>query len=281
MSEEYDVTYVDNDKATPSYSFDTRNYDTDYWDVCLNDTQGSTSVDFRSSMTLQGNHGDTSPAVISKGSFEKLSLDCHFEELPGTLLGECESDFQDLYGKYVDPVAKKFEFMAHTNNESKTSLVDPRPRADGNTKSESFGDEAVALTLTIVGAFVSSGTASLALGFASFLIDQWDAGNPEDCIEVDHQTPDSEDGEERYIWTYNVDPTLGKDSFPTDSDDSLGITVDVQNENLTGNEMDVVKGTVSTTYRIADLGGYCPCEDYGYVNHTAETKNYLVYEESE
>ncbi|WP_136687731.1 hypothetical protein [Halorhabdus amylolytica] len=217
------------------------------------------------------------PAVISKGSHKKLILECHFEELPGTLLGECESDFQDRYGKYVEPVVKNFKFMAHTNNESKTSLVDPRPSADGNTKSETFVDDAIAISLTITGAFVSSGPASLALGFASMLIDQWDAGDPEDCIEVDHQTPNDE---ERYIWTYNVDPTLGKDSFPTDSDDSLGPTVEVQNDNLTGNEMDLVKGTVSTTYRIADLGGYCPCEDYGYVNHTAETKNHLVYEES-
>ncbi|WP_154552125.1 MULTISPECIES: hypothetical protein [unclassified Halorhabdus] len=277
MSEEYDVTYVDEDKATPSYSFDTRDYDTDNWDVCLNDTQDSTSVDFRSSMTLRGDH--TSPPVISEGSFEKITLECYFEELPGTLLGECESDFQDMYGKYVDPVVKKFEFMAHTNNESKTPLADPRPRADGSTKSESFVDEAIAIGLTIVGAFTSP-PSGLALGFASFLIDQWDNGNPEDLIEVDHQTPSSEDGEERYIWTYNVDPNLGKDSFPTASDDRLGITVNVLNDNLTGNEMDVVTGTVSTTYRIPDLGGYCPCEDYGYVNHIAETENYLVYAES-
>ena len=57
ISKEYDVTYVDDDKATPSYSFDTRDYDTEFWDVCLNDTQDSTSVDFRSSMTLRGTMG--------------------------------------------------------------------------------------------------------------------------------------------------------------------------------------------------------------------------------
>lgn len=280
MSKEYDVTYIDDDKATPSYSFDTRDYDADNWDVCLNDTQDSTSVDFRSSMTLRGDHGDTSPAVISEGSFEKMSLECHFEELPGTLLGECESYFQDMYGKYVDPVVKKFEFMAHTNNEAKTSLADPRPRYTGDTKSESYADDAIGIFLTVVGAYVSPPPA-LALGFASVLLDQWDAGNPEPFVDVDHDQPNSEDGEERYIWTFNVEPDLGKDSFPTDSDNRLGITVNVLNDDLTGSEMDVVKGTVSTTYRIADLGGYCPCEDYGYVNHTAETKNYLVYEESE
>ncbi|MDS0243907.1 MULTISPECIES: hypothetical protein [unclassified Haloferax] len=141
------------------------------------------------------------------------------------------------------------------------SLADPVPQPNDSNPDNDYDDLAT-IGIAVAKAFVGS-WASVALTGIKVILSR-EVGDP---INFDRDTVGSG---ERFTWSYLLDGSSGMDGIPTSREETAGVRASLLNRNLGSGDFSDVTVNSSFTFRYPSLGGYCPCEDFVYVNETSE-----------
>lgn len=255
---DFNVTVIDERSRTNSTSIDTSTYPN-----CGVSFRSTSDWNYALAVSAKGSVS-AKPTKITKTTVREHFLHSHFPNRPSSLF------LQDCYLPTLirdnQVVATYAKYSVRTPDEDKVSLVDPRPDAQ-DTDTGGNTDGLFSLALSILSAFVSPWRALALTAFSFFL-----SRDVPDPIEVKRYAPTSATYEE-YTWDFILDRYKGLSGFPSSRSKTGGIQIGVYNRTLGSGSILSLKLTSVFGFRVLSHGGYCPCEDYVYVNRS-ETISY-------